>query len=156
MNKTTKGRSYDVTIIDEWAVAPSPEEFFNSAVKKFTQKEDIIMDRKDQVEVPAFDVVETEGYVDVFIATLGFSKKDLTIKARDESLTITGERPLPFYFEEFDDSEVHDQHIVHQIKLNARIYWCASIDVDSAKVKYENGITHIRMKKQNPDTVKIL
>lgn len=77
---------------------------------------------------PPIDVFEEENYLIVLAELLGIDKKDVKVKADENSVTITAENTERKYFE--------------IVRLPTRV------NKDTTELTYRNNILQLRLKKQ--------
>lgn len=102
----------------------------------------------DGVWVPAMDVVENDGELEIRAEIPGVKKEDLKIKVTGNSLTISGEKKK--------ESETKDKHY-HRIEryygsFSRTIQIPEGVDKDKVKATYKDGVLTIALPK--PESMK--
>ncbi|HZO91070.1 MAG TPA: Hsp20/alpha crystallin family protein [Chthonomonadaceae bacterium] len=91
---------------------------------------------------PAVDIIQTEGYIEMFVALPGFPMEAIQVDAAPDTITIVGDRE-PLYPE---DVVVHTQEWgVTPVKFRANYILPTEVDPRHVKATFRNGVLHLQL-----------
>jgi HSP20 family protein len=100
---------------------------------------------QDSKWLPAVDIYETDGNIQIEVEVPGMDEKNLKVKIEDNTLTISGDR-------KFEKKESKDNY--YRIERNygsfTRSFFLPdNVDKEQIKAKYENGILKVELPKKS-------
>ncbi|MEO1021613.1 MAG: Hsp20/alpha crystallin family protein [Bacteroidota bacterium] len=108
--------------------------------------------RKTSRFVPSVDISETDSSFDLAVQVPGLKKDDISIDLENGRLTISGERTLN------KDEKGKNYHRVESSygSFSRSFYLPDTIDEDTVKATYEDGILNITIKKAESKAKKLI
>ena len=96
------------------------------------------------------NIVDKEKEILINVPTPGYSKKDLSIEIKSNILSITGKKASSAPDEKYQHQEYKFSDFKRNLKLGE------TLDLDSAKVNYKDGLLTISFDKKESDAPKSL
>lgn len=109
---------------------------------------DVVSTNRDRF-VPGIDISETENQFRISAELPGMNKEDISIDLENGRLSISGERS----FKNEEDGETFHRIETQYGSFNRSLQLPDSVDEESIKASYENGLLNITIDK-NADKVK--
>lgn len=101
---------------------------------------------------PQVDIIEHDKSFEIQLAVPGMNKKDFSIEMNDGTLTISGERK----FEHEKNEKSYRSIETHYGSFKRSFHLPNDIKAENVEAKYENGILHVTVPKDEQKVAKRL